>query len=370
MKTVEWVVIFLFLAITGFTSITCTNMESYKTKKVEYGASPSAPDGYEALVLIGSFVGDALIPYLPVSSTWGSGSKFWAVGEDTHIAPDTVYIRYYSLVDDRFYVAKHPLDQQEMYQLLTTKYKDRKGEMLSYTSFDVSVASRGLVGVWISGSAGQLEVCQFRAQEAKLDFDEEIKYVYGLTVERSEYLEGRKSVFPFIQKEIMENRISSTYWERLSKKYRWKLTTNDPGFEIYYYNFYLINQEAFYQPVSGNWLTELNEKAIPDNFTILLKHDKDPLRYRVSIELVKPWDQNDSDDEKQTLVQMNRNRELMDLFDRFYAQVGNEEVSLVVEFDDSMKSAIMKLKTATKEQEIPGCNVWGIYDSDQVNMDD
>jgi hypothetical protein len=113
----------------------------------------------------------------------------------------------------------------------------------------------------------------------------------------------------------------------------------------------------------------LNEKAIPDNFTIDIKHDKDPLRYRVSIELVKPGDPNDSV-EKRMLTYMNRNRELMDLFDRFYAQVGNEEVSLVVEFDDSMKSAIMKLKTATKEQEIPGCNVFGIFDSDQVNMDD
>jgi hypothetical protein len=169
--------IIMILTIAGITIISCKkNMENYKTEKVRYYVSPSAPDGYEATVLIGSFVGDALIPYLPVSSSWGGGSKVWAVGEDTHIAPDTVYIRYYSLVDDKFYVAKQPLDQQKMYRLLTTKYKDRKGKMLSYGKFQVSVAPRGLVGVWISGSAGYLEVCQFRAQEAELDFTTQVSH--------------------------------------------------------------------------------------------------------------------------------------------------------------------------------------------------
>jgi hypothetical protein len=207
------------VALTGLVIIimACKNMESYKTKKIQYSASPSAADGYDATVLIGSSVGDAIIPYLPVSNSWGRGSKVWAVGEDTHIAPDTVYIRYYSLVDDKFYVAKQPLDQQEMYRLLTTKYKDRKGEKLSYTSFEVSVAPCGLVGVWISGSAGRLEISQFRAQEADLDFDEEHKYVYGVRGERSRELEERKNLYSFIQKEIVENRISSVYWERLSK---------------------------------------------------------------------------------------------------------------------------------------------------------
>jgi hypothetical protein len=315
-------------------------------------------------------VGDAIIPYLPVNGTWGRGASFWAVGEDKHIAPDTVYIRYYSLVDDKFYVAGHSLDQQEMYRLLSTKYKNRKGEILCYYSFNVSVAPCGLVGVWLGGSAGHMEICQFRAQEANLDFVREYKYTSGVTMERSKKLEGRKRLYPFIRQEIAENRVSSEYWERLSKKYKWKLTVNDRDFEVYDYGVNLINKERRYEVSNGNWLTEMNEKSILEDLVIYLKHGKDPLRYQVSIEVVKPWDQDDPDDIKQTLARMNRNRELMDIFDRFYAEVGDEEVSLLVELNESMTSATLKLKTATKEQEIPGCNLWGIFDSDRYNLDD
>jgi hypothetical protein len=369
MKKMGWIIVTLVLAFAGITLITCKNMNSYKTKKVEYDTSPSAPDGYESEILTGSFVGDAIIPYLPVNSTWGGGASSWVVGEDKHIAPDTVYIRYYSLVDDRFYVARHPLNQQEMYRLLSAKYKNRKGEILSYYNFQVSVAPCGLVGVWISGSAGQMEICQFRARETDLDFAREYKYTSGIEVERSDYLEDRKHLYPFIQKEITENRVSSEYWERLSKKYRWKLTVNDPGFEVYDYYIYSINRERRYEPSNGNWLIELNEKAIPDDLSIYLKHNKDPLRYQVSIEVVKPWDQNDPDKEKKVLDRMNRNRELMDIFDRFYAEAGDEEVSLLLELNESMTSVTLKLKTATKEQEIEGCNLYGIFE-DRYNPDD
>jgi len=344
-------------------------MENYKTKKVEYYVSPSAPDGYKSLVLSGSFVGDAIIPTLPVAANWGKGASVWAVGEDKHIAPDTVYIRYYSLADDKFYEAKHPLDQEEMYRLLTAQYKNRRGEALNYYSFDVSVAPCGLVGVWIGGSAGQLEVCQFRAQEVELDFPKEYKYTSGIEVSREKFLKHRERLYPFIQKEIAENRLSSEYWERLSKKYKWKLTINDPDFEIYDYSFHLINHEKRYKPSNGNWLMELNEKTIPSEFDIFLKHDKDPLQYHVSIELVKPGNSDDSI-EQRVLARMSRNRELMDIFECFYADTGNEEVSLLVELDNSMKSAKLKLKTATKEQEIPGCNLYGIFDSDRYNLDD
>ena len=346
------------------------DMESYETKKIRYSATPSAPDGYESLILSGSYVGGAIIPTLPVRSTWGMGGAAWAVGEDKHIAPDTVYIRYYSLADDKFYVANHPLGREEMYRLLTTEYKDRNGEILRYFTFTVSVAPCGLVGVWIAGDAGHLEICRFRAQEAELDFPKEFEYISGIDVSREKFLKHRESLYSFVRKEIAENQISSEYQERLMKKYPWKLTFNDPGFEVYHYNIELINTEYRKAASNGNWLTELNEKAIPKEMVFYIKHDKDPVRYKVWIEVVKPWDQNNEDDEKQSLDRMNRNKELMNIFERFYAEAGNEEVSLQVEFDNSMKSATLRLKTATKELEIKGCNVYGIFDSDRYNLDD
>jgi hypothetical protein len=359
---------FVFLLV-GINLTACKKMEDYKTKKIEYDATPSAPDGYESEILYGSSVGGAIIPYLPVNNTWGGGAAAWAVGEDEHIAPDMIYIRYYSLVDDKFYVAQHPLDQEEMYRLLTAKYKNRTGEVLTYTTFEISVAPCGLVGVWIAGDAGQLEICQFRAEEAELDFPKEYKLVSGIEVSREEILQYRKNLYSFIQKEIAEKRVSSEYWERLSKKYKWKLTFTDPGFEVYDYSVDLINIESRREASSGNWLTELNEKAILKELFFHIKHDKDPVKYQVQLYVVKPWDQDNPNDLEQVLAEMKRNRELMQIFDQFYKEAGNEDVSLQVEFDDSMKSAKLKLKTATKEQEITGCNVYGIFDSDHYDID-
>jgi len=369
MKQITKILSIFVLLILGIILMSCKNME-YRIKKVEYGATPSAPGGYESLILSGSYVGDAIIPTLPVGGSWGRGNAVWAVGDDKHIAPDAIDIRYYSLADDKFYVAKHPLDQQEMYRLLTTEYKDRQGEIDRYYTFQISVAPCGLVGVWLSGSAGQLEICQFRAQEVELDFPKEFKYISGIEVSREENLQDREYLYSFIQKEISEKRVSSEYWEKLMKKYPWKLTFTDSGFEVYDYNIELINVERRYGTSNGNWLTEMNEKAIPKELSFYIKHDKDPLRYQVRIQLVKPWDSKNEDTEGQTVAEMNRNKELMRLFEQFYAEAGNEEVDLQVEFDNSMKSATLKLKTATKEKIIEGCILRGIFDSDRYNLDD
>ena len=359
----------LILFMSLFTLFTCGNkMEDYKTKKVKYNAEVSAADGYDCYILSDSYLGGAIIPTLPVSSTWGGASAVWVVGDEKHIAPDAIDIRYYSLVDNKFYVANHPLDQQELYRLLTTEYKDVDGRVLSYYSFTVSVAPCGLVNVWIDGSAGSLEICQFRAQETELDFAREYRMIAGIEVTREENLADRKYLYPFIQKEIAEKRTSSEYWEHLSRKYKWKLEINDPGFEVYDYSIDLINVERRYEASNGNWLTELNEKAIPSELNVYIKHDRDPVRYEVCLEVVKPWDTKDPDEEKKVLAEMNRNRELMDIFEKFYVEAGSEEVSLLIELNDSMTSAKLKLKTATKEKEIEGCILRGIFDSEHYNL--
>ncbi|MDR3340403.1 MAG: DUF2931 family protein [Candidatus Symbiothrix sp.] len=342
-------------------------MENHKTKKVHYYATPSAAEGYPCEILPGSSVGDAIVPYgIYLENSWGGGSHSWVIGDDRHIAPDTLYIRYYSLVDDKFYGERYPLDQVELYRLLTTTYKDKRGEILSYYTFTVSVGPNGWVGLWLGGSAGDLEICHFRAREKDYNFERELP-IWG---DRAKFVPTmRKKMFSFVQKELAEKRISSNYWERLSKKYQWKLEVNDPGFEVYDYSVDLINVERREGASNGNWLTELNEKSIPSEFCFFVKHDKDPLRYKVWIEVVMPWDPEDNDDEKQTLQLMQRNRELMELFDHFYAEAGDEEVSLLVELNKAMTSAKLKLKTATKEKEIEGCNLYGIFDSDSYDID-
>ena len=59
----------------------------------------------------------------------------------------------------------------------------------------------------------------------------------------------------------------------------------------------------------------------------------------------------------------------MKIFEQFYAKAGNQEVELMVVLDDSMQSAQVKLKTANHEIVIPNCNVYGIFDSDNYDID-
>ena len=243
-------------------------MEDKKTQKVKYDVTPSAADGYPCRILQGSMVGYAPIPcghYLEAS--WGHGVFSWAVGEPTLMPPDTVFIEYYSITDDKFYRGIYPLDQEKLYSLLTTKYEDynNRGELRFY-SFTISVGPCGWVSLWIDGDAGLLEAGSFRAEEVEENFEK----IYPHMGSREEYIKDCRADLPaFVQKEIAEKRISSAYWERLATKYKWKLVINDPGFEVYDYGFDLINMERYYWAYGGNWLTELNEKPIPSDLLFL-----------------------------------------------------------------------------------------------------
>jgi len=351
-----------------FTLFTCSNkkMEDYKTKKVKYDVTPSAADGYPCRILPGSMVGYAPVPYGHyLEASWGEGVFSWAVGDPTLIAPDTVFVEYYSITDDKFYRGIYPMDQEKLYSLLSTKYKNYNGKEIGYYSFTMSVGTCGWVSLWIDGSAGSLEAGSFRAKEVEKNFER----IYPHMGSRAEYVKDCRADLPaFVQKEIAEKRLSSAYWERLATKYKWKLVINDSGFEVYNYDNDFINAERRLFASSGNWLTELNEKPIPLDLCFFIRHDRDPLRYKVWIKLVKTPDNMDNYEDR-ILYKMNRNRQLLDLFDRFYSEAGNEEVSLYVELSKNMKSARLLLKTATKEQEIPGCFLRGIFNSDEYDID-
>lgn len=112
--------------------------------------------------------------------------------------------------------------------------------------------------------------------------------------------------------------------------------------------FKFLNIERDYSDTDLPWLEKLEEKANPAMLSVSLKHDKDLLRYFVRLELVEDYDQHSDDEEGQIHNQMIRTRYLMDLFDKFYAQAGDEEVSIIIEFSDDMQSAQVKLKTAQR----------------------
>jgi hypothetical protein len=339
-----------------------------QTNLFDYRATVTAADGYPFEVIRGSF-GPAAVPYGYTNHSWGSGGKIVAVGDQMKPLPDTLRLSYYSYTEDCFYYLKTPLPVERLQELLASHFPNRrdKRKEMTYSSFTVSIAPCGLIGVWLKGSAGFIEIGQFRAQKEDWDF-EKVFSTWSWSREKS-YKSEFDDMYSFIQKEITEKRLSSAYWESLSKKYRWKLIFNMPEFALYDYGLDLINIERRPADSNGNWLTEINEKAIPNELLLWIKQDKNKLRYWVVVELVEPYDPKDKEEEKQVVREMNRCRKLISFFDNFYAEVGDAEVSLVVEFDENMKSAKLKLKTAEKEAEVPDCKV-RMYCSDEYNIDD
>lgn len=339
-------------------------------KKVAYNAKVSAARGYPCEVLAGSSIGGAMIPYGSyLEASWGRASGSWAIGDGEQAIPDSIYIYYYSYVDDMFYKGVHALPHDTLEQMLGNPYIERLGREVHYDSFTVSLAPCGWVCVWLHGLSGWKEICSFRAEAVDWDYQKAFPR-YG---DREEWRQiCINSMYSFVQQEIEDNRISSKYWERLNHKYKWRLSFDDPHFQVYMYSINLINVERFLHLSSGiSWLTDQVEKAIPSDLFFNIKHSRDPIRYKVWIDLVEPWDAEAprNEDEKQTLQEMTRKRELMDLFEKFYAEAGDEDVELRVTFDDSMQSAQIKLRTNTKEQIIEGCKIVGIFDSDHYNID-
>lgn len=348
----------------------CNFMDKKEKQKqgfYDYYATSSTANGYPCEI-IGGAVGYTMIPPGEFRSSWGMSSSSMVTGDRYKPLPDTIRLSYYSFAEDKFYQLKSALPQERIKELLEARYTPyRDNDSLRYSSFTVSTAPCGLVGVWMNGSAGWLQIGLYGAEE--MDWDFATVFSDWSITDRKEIATRRfENMYAFVKKEITEQRFSSAYWEDLSRQYRWKLTFNDPGFEVYDYGADLINVERRNIDSNGNWLIEMNEKAIPSELHLHLKHDKDPLRYQVDIFLVEPWNPENKNREYQTEKMMNRNRELMDLFRQFYSEAGDEEVSLLVEFNEEMTTAKVKLKSASLEYEIPGCRLKGIYDSENYNV--
>jgi hypothetical protein len=231
-------------------------------------------------------------------------------------------------------------------------------DTLRYYSFLLSIAPCGYVDVWIQGDAGFLEILHFRAKEVNWDF-KEVFPTWARDREKTVKAWYDDS-YPFVQKAIREKRLSSEYWENLSKKYRWKLTLNDPDMQLYDYSLDLINKERRPYDANGNWLTDPDAKAIPEELILRIKPaDPSKPQYKLIIRLKAREDDKYTTKqayEQELLRIMNRNKELMQLFDTFYAEAGNEAVELQVELKETngdITSAKLKLKTADKEVYLP-----------------
>lgn len=176
--------------------------------------------------------------------------------------------------------------------------------------------------------------------------------------------EYTKNLYPFIQQEMADNRISSAYWESLNQQYNWKLEFSDKDFSLYDYRIRLLNQEYHKYLVDPSWPVTAGDKYAPAELTLYLQHRLDPIKYKVVLKLRNK--EIEYDDVEDTLNHMNKSRALLKFFDKFYAKAGDEVVSIYLDFDFSMEKMKLKLKAGDYEEEFPDYT-YKIYDSERYN---
>jgi hypothetical protein len=335
-------------------------------KKYDYSISVTSADGYKCYISwSGCYLGKASIPFSAAGS-WGGGGggAVEASGPKMKPLPDTIRLVYYSLTEDQFYGLTAPLPQEKIRPLLEGRYKqlDSYYKDARYQSFTVGIAPCGFVSLWLGGGAGNILIDTFRAQ--KIDFSYRVAFPTR-TWSREEALgEYTKSLYPFILKEMKQDSISSAYWESLNQSFQWKLAFSDDRFSLYNYDIYLLNSENRMYITDPAWPVTEGDKYVPAELTLYLKHELDPVKYKVIIKLRDQYIE--YDDAEDTLNHMNKSRVLLWFFEAFYRKTGGKDVSVYVDFDDSMKSLKLKLRWGDYEEEFPDYE-FEIYDSETYN---
>lgn len=353
---------YIFLPVLLFAAglIQCIPME----KKYDYSISVTSADGYKCYISwSGCYLGKASIPFSAAGS-WGGGGAVEASGPKMKPLPDTIRLVYYSLTEDQFYGLTAPLPQEKIRPLLEGRYKqlDSYYDDASYQTFTVGIAPCGFVSLWLGGDAGKILIDTFHAQ--KIDFSYRAAFPTDVWDREKVFEEYTKSLYPFILKEMKQDSISSTYWESLNQSYKWKLAFSDDRFSLYNYDIYLLNSENRMYITDPAWPVTEGDKFVPAELTLYLKHELDPVKYKVIIRLRDQYIE--YDDAEDTLNHMNKSRALLWFFEAFYRKTGGKDISVYVDFDDSMKSLKLKLRWGDYEEEFPDYE-YKIYDSETYN---
>lgn len=344
-------------------------------ERYDYIATVSSADGYKCRLFfsVGGYIGDQIL--FGSNDIWGGGAGVADSPKEKRL-PEELFVQYYSMPENTFYRLKTPLPTERIKELLKKRHPLRDIDDASYVGFDIGIAPCGFVSLWLAGTYGMVLVDTFRAQPFKYDYISAFPPASG-TPPAEIYKNQYNGLYSFIKREIQDNKISSKYWEDLNNMYNWKLEVSDPNFKLYNYEMYFINQEwkrGFRDP---SWLLESSLKRIPSEFDVFLSNKFRPIRYSVEIKIRQRRAYKDEDEklgpEQSVLNHMNKSRELLAIFDEFYAKAGDKPVRLCLELSndlgvDRLRNLKLKLKTDDMEVEIPTMSV-KVFPSNEYNID-
>jgi len=351
-----------------------------KVEKFEWSPEVSADVAYPMRVIFGSFaLSDGNSVWIPggeiLRGEWWSSSSVYAVGEERKKVPERMTIRWFSYAENKFYLGVFELPQKKLYDIFkrdygTFFYPDGEEYKKAYNTLTVGIAPKGMITLWIGGSAGNIEIGSYQGHEVlDEDWNDFSKNPDRKSVMKSYY----DDFLPFVQKEINDNKVSNTYFKNRLKRYNYAIGTNNPDFKIYDFDILFLNGEVMEKSNAGlEFLTDtVNGKGVANRITIFIEDRfRHKFEVRIWVDLLDGKTTSENNHLQDPIEERAFNNQLMDRFKTFFEH--NQNVELYIKFDKEIKKSNINkpvysgkvcLKSATNEFEIPNSKV-EVYDAE------
>ena len=303
---------------------------------IDYASGVCAPKLYPVEVYRGDFyTEDDWVP-IPnggiVEAGWGDNGMNMSRGS---IIPTGFKITYFSYMENKFYSGDFKLPHDVIEKLF------REG-MISYPSMVkvsframiVGMAPSGMLVVWMKGDTKQIEIGRFQATETTMNW-ETFKRNTGYT--REEFLRRTIDHRTEAVVNFEKNGLMLGLWDTYRIKYNWRPKFEFPeGSKVEGIDLKMYNGEAFFI-----WGDELAKNAFEPRAIIwrseLLWADETGQNYGADIDF----------DEA----------EIFEAYKQIYRNDKEENVELVIKYNDTRTSLEFYLQSKSEEIEIGKCKV-------------
>ena len=313
-----------------------SRMQPYQTERFRLSASPGSVPGYPSTIDEGRFItpvgGSFPVPWGHfLNSGWGGSAIGWVVGEETHPAPDSLEIRWFSYTEDKFYEGHFLLPQQRIYALLKQGlWDDENRKQVTYDDLSVCVAPTGAAYVWLTmGRNNAVLIGRYQAREIQYDYARHRPGVDRVASVR----EGRAKASAEAQREIAAGTISAKKWDAYIKTYPWKLAFSQPLTLTSYNVGYFDAESTFFFP-SADLAAHVAAffspapRPVPTDLNLYV----DGAYGRKKLFKVNPFDE----------------AETMAAFQTLHAQHPNEPITLFVDTDEQLSKVSLSLRAGTQ----------------------
>jgi hypothetical protein len=245
-----------------------------------------------------------------LNNGWGEFGSTDIAGEVFKPLPVELKIAWFSYTEDKFYSGSFSLPYSKISELFENGMESpRHGKKITFDEIIVGLAPEGEISVWLDAEGVVLEVANFKAKEANIDWK---KVLDNDNLSRKEYISHVLNTY--LKKEqladLMKNGIPEKLFQKYGKQYAWNFgVTGVSPIDMWMKTF---NGECeffnFEKAENGR-----SDRSVPKKI-ILSWHDKWGGKFETNIEFDE-W-------------------EIFKAYDKFFSYKTDNKIKLRVEIDE------------------------------------